>query len=323
MRSLLSRIQQMGFVVLLGVCLILYAGLGFIYLQQEPKQKSIEEQISKTMAIVSKPLPDIKKLQSQYDKVNQKLRPVGLSEALQTIVDIAEESGIDVDPNSDKLKIPPPQAPKAQKAGETTYTVQSFNQVKVQGDYDSVMSFIADLDSGSTNETMFLKRVDISFVEIRYADEEAVRRAEFCEVIAAVQAMMTDNGLSKIPNPLNYKGDVATSNMTAFPDATTTAVDKGYTGTANPKAGYLLYQHDRISSADTTVFKTTNYIAGRSTQYYYTCEADGTVRQFNRSDIAKATEYSGSEEFFVETVANVDIDLYTRPVPVKETKESK
>jgi hypothetical protein len=45
------------------------------------------------------------------------------------------------------------------------------------------------------------------------------------------------------------------------------------------------------------------------------------VRQFNRSDIAKATEYSGSEEFFVETVANVDIDLYTKPV--KEIKESK
>lgn len=324
MQSLLSRIQQMGFVVLLGVCLILYAGLGFIIIQQEPKQKSLEEQISKTMAIVSKPLPDIKKLQAQYDAVIQKLAPIESSEALQKIVDIAEESGINIDPNSDKLKIPPPQAPKAQKAGETTYTVQSFNQVKVQGDYDSVMSFIADLDSGKTKETMFLKRVDISFVEIKYTGEEAIRRAEFSEVIAAVQAMMADNGLSKIPNPLNYKGGVATSNMTAFPDATTTAVDKGYTGTANPKAGYLLYQHDRISSDNTTVFKATNYIARRGTQYYYyTCEAAGTVRQFNGSDIAKATEYSGSEEFFVETVANVDIDLYTKPVPVKETQQSK
>jgi hypothetical protein len=311
----------MGFVILLGVCLILYAGLGFIYIQQEPKQKSIEEQISKTMAIVSKPLPDIKKLQAQYDAVNQKLVPVELTEALEIIVGIAEESGIDVDPNLNKLRIPSPTAPKTQTVGGATFTVQSFNQVKVQGDYDSVMSFIADLDSGSTNETMFLRRVDISHVEIRYTDEEAARRTEFREVIAAVLAMMTDNGLSKIPNPLNYKGGVATSNMTVFPDVTTTAVDKGYTGTANPKAGYLLYQHDRISSDDTTVFKTTNYIARRSTQYYYICEVDSTVRQFDGTDIAKATEYSGSEEFFVETVASVDIDLYTKPV--KEIQESK
>jgi hypothetical protein len=39
------------------------------------------------------------------------------------------------------------------------------------------------------------------------------------------------------------------------------------------------------------------------------------------SDIAKATEYSGSEEFSIETAANVDIDLYTKPV--KEIQESK
>lgn len=321
MQSALSRIQRMGFVILLGVCLILYAGLGFIYIQQEPKQKSIEEQISKTMDIVNKPLPDIKKLQAQYDATNQKLVPVELAEALEIIVGIAEESGIDVDPNANKLRIPPSAAPKTQKAGETTYNVQSFNQVKVQGDYDSVMSFIADLDSGKTKETMFLRRVDISHVQIRYIDEEAARRTEFRDVIAAVQAMMADNGLTIIPNPLNYKGGVATGNMTAFPDATTTAVDKGYTGTANPKAGYLLYQHDRISDDDTTVFKTTNYIGRRSTQYYYTCEADGTVRQFNRSDIAKGTEYSGSEEFFIETVATADIDLYSKPV--RRTQESK
>jgi hypothetical protein len=311
----------MAFIIILGVCLILYVGLGFIYTQQEPKQKNVEEQISKTIAIVNRQLPDMKKLQAQYDDMNQKLAPVELKKALEIIVGIAEESGIDVDPNLNKLRIPSPTAPKTQTVGGATYTVQSFNQVKVQGDYDSVMSFIADLDSGSTNETMFLRRVDISHVEIRYTGEEAIRRAEFRDVIAAVQAMMADNSLTKIPNPLNHKGGVATGNMTAFPDTTTTAVDRGYTGTANPKAGYLLYQHDRISNDDATVFSTINYIDGRNTRYYYTCEAGGTVRQFNMSDIAKATEYSGSEEFSIETAANVDIDLYTKPV--KEIQESK
>jgi len=311
----------MGFIVVLGICLILYAGLGIIYIQQGPKQKDIEEQISKTIGIVSKPLPDIKKLQAQYDEVNQALEPVTLTEALEIIVDIAEQSGINVDPTGDKFRIPPPPAPEKRQSGERTYMVQAFNQVKVQGDYDSVMSFLADLDSGKTKETMVLRRVDVSQVEIRYPGEEGERRAEFREVIAAVLAMMADNGLVKIPHPINYKGGVAANDMAAFPDVTTTAADKGYTGTESPKAGYLLFQHDRILADNTTDFKTTSYIIRHTTRYYYTCEADGTVRQFDKPDIAKATEYSGSEEFRVETVANMDIDLYAKPV--EEGEESK
>jgi len=64
MENLFARIRRMGFVVVIGVCLIIYAGLGFVYLQQGAKQADLEEQIDKTMLIVSKPLPSIEELQN-------------------------------------------------------------------------------------------------------------------------------------------------------------------------------------------------------------------------------------------------------------------
>lgn len=313
MENLFARIRRIGFIVIIGVCLIIYIGFGFVYLQQGQKQKDLEEQIYKTMAIVSKPLPSMEELQAKYDEVNLALAPLAVPDALEIIVGIARESGIDVDPASGKLYIPPPSAPKGTKVGEGTYQVLSLQHIKVQGDHDSVMSFISDLDSGKTVETMVLKRVEVSQIEIRLQEEEAARRAEFREVSAAVIDMMASNGLTEIPNPINYDGGVATNDMMAFADNTTTAAEKGYTGTGIPKDGYLLYQHDQISADNTTEFETVSYIAMRNTQYYYTCEADGTVRQFDGPDVATATEYLGSGEVDIKTVATLDVDIYTKP----------
>ncbi|MBA7689937.1 hypothetical protein ES703_98456 [subsurface metagenome] len=38
------------------------------------------------------------------------------------------------------------------------------------------------------------------------------------------------------------------------------------------------------------------------------------MRQFGGSDIATATEYFSIEEVDIETVAVLDVDLYTKPV---------
>lgn len=303
----------MGFVVIIGVCLIIYAGLGFVYLQQGSKQADLEEQISKTMLIVSKPLPSMEELQAKYDGVNQSLAPLAIPDALQIVVDIARESGVDVDPASGKFHIPPPSGPQEKKMGESTYQILSLSGIKVQGDDDSVMSFISDLDSGKTMETLVLKKVEIRQIEIGLGEEEAARRAEFRDVSAAVIEMMADNGLTEVPNPINYDGGTATNDMTAFTDNTTTAAEKGYTGTGTPKDGYVLYEHDQISTDNTTEFETVSYITKPTTQYYYTCEADGRVRQFDGPDVAIATEYVSSEKVDMETVANLNVVLYTKP----------
>ena len=52
--------------------------------------------------------------------------------------------------------------------------------------------------------------------------EEEARRTEYHNISAAVIAMMVDNGLSTIPNPVNYAGGVADNDMTDWPDNTST-----------------------------------------------------------------------------------------------------
>src|SRR3989339_972050 len=106
--------------------------------------------------------------------------------------------------------------------------------------------------------------------------EAEARRTEFHNVGSAVIAMMTDNNISAIPAPItsaaaatNYMGDDAATAGTfeGFPDITTTAANKGYTGVGTPKAGYLLYRHDKISNNDTTEFETVNYVNMLKTKY--------------------------------------------------------
>jgi prepilin-type N-terminal cleavage/methylation domain-containing protein len=102
---------------------------------------------------------------------------------------------------------------------------------------------------------------------------------ELSNIQAAVTAMMVDNNLSTLPNPVA----VATSDMSAFPDATSACtVDKllnpsGTAYTAADKDGFLLYQHDlAVDGAETP---TVNYVATPTTKGTYTVDVNGTVTQ--------------------------------------------
>ncbi len=313
MQEILTRIRRVGFLVVVGVCVIIYIGLGFVYIQQGPQQKELNEKINKTLVVVNKPLPSMEELQDKYDKVNEALEPIETPDALAKIVDIARENGIDVTPESGKFHISAPGKPSAKKMGERTYHVLSFGDIRVQADFDTIMAFIADLDAGKTLETMILKKVELNWVQVQLEEEEAMRRAEFSAVIQAVSDMMADNGLDEIPNPTYFEDGIAINDMTAFPDAITTAGEKGYTGEGTPSAGYLLYEHDRITADNTSSYQKMSYIDIPVTEYYYTCEADGTVRQFDGSDVETAEEFFGSEETVYDTVAKLAIELYSKP----------
>ena len=113
-------------------------------------------------------------MQADYDEVNSALAPMTASDAIAIIVGIAEQSGIDVAPASDKL-IVPSAAVREEQVGGGTYQVFSFKNVSAQGSYDSVMAFISDLDSGETQATMVLKRVDIRQIEVKGEGEEGTR----------------------------------------------------------------------------------------------------------------------------------------------------
>ena len=303
----------MGLLFFVGIIVIVGVALGIVYMQQGARQRELGEQINKLSLTLLKQLPGAEELQIEYDEINRSLTPLtregdlDIVGYIDIIVGIAEESGIDVDPESGKIKIPPQNMVGEETVGEGNYQVLSFTNIMVQGDYDNVMAFISSLESGKTLETMVLKEVATSQIELKVGDEEEARWAEFKEVQSAVIALMVDNALAEIPNPMNYAGGIATNLMgddpdttitvEGFVDITTTAADRGYTGTEIPRDGYVLYEHDKIDLDDTTIYSTVSYISKAETMYYYTIEANGILRQFDGPDVATATEYLVSEEF--------------------------
>jgi len=117
--------------------------------------------------------------------------------------------------------------------------------------------------------------------------EEEAWETERANIQTAVVAMMVDNQLSTLPNPVDT---TATSNMGAFPDATSVAGSankltdpNGYTYAAPPTDlnGYILFQHDIYADPDPDTDNTSlvNYVATQTTKGTYTVTADGTVNQ--------------------------------------------
>ncbi len=101
--------------------------------------------------------------------------------------------------------------------------------------------------------------------------EETSQGTEFHNVQSAVIAMMVDNNINTIPNPIT----IATNDMGAYPDAATPATAKGLS--AGEKGGYLLYGHDKVADGET--WPTANYISFAKTIWTYTIYKDGTVVQ--------------------------------------------
>lgn len=170
MENLIDRLRRMGLLFLIGFLVIIYFALGFLYFQQGTKQTELEEQIAKLNITVSKKLPSNEKMLAEYDEINDSLSPMSVETALDIIVGIASESGIDVALDGDKFRIPPTTI-REEKVGNGSYQVLSFKSIHVQGSDDSVMAFISVLDSGETLKTMVLKRVAIHQVEIKIESE--------------------------------------------------------------------------------------------------------------------------------------------------------
>jgi type IV pilus assembly protein PilA len=110
--------------------------------------------------------------------------------------------------------------------------------------------------------------------------ETEAAETEFSNVQSAVVAMMTDNGLETLPNPVG----TATANMSLFPDATTVAGSANKTNDpdgngygAGDQNGFILYQHDITGDNSTT--NLVNYTATETTKGTYTVDALGTVTQ--------------------------------------------
>ena len=126
------------------------------------------------------------------------------------------------------------------------------------------------------------------------AGEEEAIDTEFANIQAAVSAMMVDNALPLLPEPILEGGvNDATNVMSAFPDATSSDTVPATPGKVldsqgdpytcpGDKEGYILYQHDRIGDNLQTTL--TNYVAQSTTAYFYTVDIYGTVKQWLTED---------------------------------------
>lgn len=126
--------------------------------------------------------------------------------------------------------------------------------------------------------------------------EVEAAETELKNIQTAVTAMIVDNAISELPTPVNGVpigsggGGVATSNMSAFPDASSNVVrgtkvsdPEGYSYTdATDKPGYTLFGHDITGSdpGNANPNQTdANYVAQRYTKGTYTVDVFGTVTQ--------------------------------------------
>jgi len=111
--------------------------------------------------------------------------------------------------------------------------------------------------------------------------ETEASETELSNVQSAVTAMMVDNLLSELNNPVLEAN--ATNNMAAFPDTSAIGGDKltdplgvNYQPFLD-KGGYILYQHDLW--ADGASANLVNYVAMQNATGTYYVDSSGTVHQ--------------------------------------------
>jgi len=110
--------------------------------------------------------------------------------------------------------------------------------------------------------------------------EDEAAATEFANIQTSVIALMTDNQLDSLPNPVDT---TATANMSLFPDPTSECTvakltdPEGVSYQALDGDGYILFGHDVF--ADNSVNATVNYVATEITKGTYTVDSLGTVVQ--------------------------------------------
>ncbi len=114
------------------------------------------------------------------------------------------------------------------------------------------------------------------------AGESEAKDTELSNIQSAVHAMMVDNEIATLPNPVL----LSVNTMGAFPDTSATAAAGAGDKDVDPDGvdyvladqdGYYLYQHDITGDGATTGL--VNYVATATTTYWYSVDAAGTVTQ--------------------------------------------
>lgn len=160
LQHLLTRARGLAIPIVAGLFLIVYAGIGLIYLQESQDQDSLQDQIGhlEGMAVQS---PDISaELQAEYEEVQQAVTTEWTKDKIKSaILDIAADHGFDVSVVTDEIDIGNFGNITDDTVAGARYTVLPF-ALEISGDDKNVADFIDDMVSTATLPTMIL--TDIS-----------------------------------------------------------------------------------------------------------------------------------------------------------------
>lgn len=198
MESLMTRLRRMGRLLLLGILVVICAGLGIFYIDQNRSQRELLDEINRTSLTIARPLPSAEKLVEEYQEVNSALSPLTAKEVLNIIIGIAKDSGIDTSPEKEKLYVPPQEVIKEEKVGEGKYRVMYFNDIAVQGNFDAVLTFISKLESGQIIKTLILKKAVLTQVNTKAeTGEEKTETVAVLNVAIYTKSGSTTSGSTK------------------------------------------------------------------------------------------------------------------------------
>jgi len=114
--------------------------------------------------------------------------------------------------------------------------------------------------------------------------EPEAKATELADIQSAVIAMMVDNLLAELPNPVSDPAN-RTNNMGEFPDTSVCGTDKITDPDGQPyiiafdKDGFIIYGHD-IKGSDGAI-NLVNYVTTNITVSWYTVDKQGNVTQWD------------------------------------------
>jgi prepilin-type N-terminal cleavage/methylation domain-containing protein len=114
--------------------------------------------------------------------------------------------------------------------------------------------------------------------------EPEAKATELADIQSAVIAMMVDNLLAELPNPVSDPAN-RTNNMGAFPDTSVCGTDKIKDPDGQPyiiafdKDRFIIYGHD-IKGSDGAI-DLVNYVTTNMTVSWYTVDRQGNVTQWD------------------------------------------
>lgn len=141
--------------IVIGVFLLILAGMGIFYLQQQRDRDSLDEQLDQLRSLVASPVVISEELKENYDEALEAVKPepeLETGDVVLDILSIATDNGFDI---TQDVTITSNDAPRSENIGGTNYQVLTF-ELKVSGESNRVTDFVSDVDS-----TLVLQKIPL------------------------------------------------------------------------------------------------------------------------------------------------------------------